>query len=147
MGLFDFLKGVKPVTDEVFGKLTKYKEPEGEVYSCDPIFAPIGVAINCVMDTEGEESTEAQKNFYRKIEAEYDHILLPKIAGILSESSKGEGGNDNVNEFKAQYELAAMDLPHMQQRPLQWKLIYLCIDKSKPDFTVSFSDYEPKSIN
>ena len=146
MGLFDFLKGKQPIVDEFFGPLTKYKEPEGEVFSCTTVFAPLNLKLDLIMDALGEQSTSEQKSFYKKVEAQYN-VLLSKIELLVAQELKSIGADYTVKDFSKEYELAAMDMPKLDRQPLKWSLTYLSTEKGKADFRVDFKDFEPQPID
>ncbi|MAC84257.1 MAG: hypothetical protein CL624_08990 [Arcobacter sp.] len=143
MGIFDIFKKKPKFVDDLFGEMgyTKLKDSSKNFYDGEVHFQGKLIAINLDADENGP--TDEQKDFFRKLDKEYDKIkesiILPFLKKELEDNIEDAGLNDFDNEF----DFDGISIGRIKNDKTEWSITY----DSKPmrhNVSIDFEGMEPK---
>lgn len=142
MGFFDIFKKKPKFNDDLFGELTyiTFKDAALNYYEGNILFQ--GSSIGIGLDADENGPTKAQKEFFKKLNLNYNHIketiIVPFLKKELEEAIKHTG----LDDFDNQFEFDAISIKHIKDGVVQWTITYY----SKPMrhyVTIDFEDMKP----
>ena len=149
MGLFDFIFGKTiKIEDEFFGKMIfseSKKNPEKNYFECRRHFKPTDEIIEIGIEGNITGPTEIQKDFFRKIETDYDQIALSIKPMIESEFQNWEPDFEIIDfnkEFKAVY----LFLPRCDKETKVWEIAFESEHDLNHTFTLKMSDLSATEV-
>ena len=127
MGFLDFLfPKPKILRDDYFGEMVYHeykKTPESNYFECSRYFELINAKIIVDINADNLGPTNYQKEFYLKIETEYNKI---KSSLVLFLKSKFEEWNEGftINDFEKNGSLDTIWIHTFNEGPIEWELFY-----------------------
>jgi hypothetical protein len=144
VGFLDSLrKALRPlrIQDPFFGNL-RYQS--AGFWEGRKRLEPIGADVEVTIDAGEEGPCEANREFYRQLEARYPE-LEPKIERILFEELKTWDDEAPSGGIREEFTLEGVDVPRVDASPLEWEIIY----PSKTTghfFSVRMNGWEPVEV-
>ena len=143
MGIFDIFKKKPKFVDELFGELgyTKFKDSSKNFYDGQVNFQGNLIGINIDADENGP--TNEQKEFFKKLNTDYnkikENIILPFLRNELEDNIDDAGLNNFDNEF----EFDGISIGRIKNEKTEWSITYY----SKPMshyVSIDFEGMKPK---
>lgn len=118
MGLFDLFKKKEQVQDPVLGTLTRDKFFWGGSTG----FAPTRITIDIFVTTD-RAPMEAHREFYRKIEAQYD-LLRPKLQAAMLELFRNWQEDFEIKDFDQEFQVLSISFGDVSTTPVVWEIAF-----------------------
>ena len=143
MGIFDFFKKKPKFVDELFGELgyTKFKDSSKNFYDGQVNFQ--GNFIGISIDADENGPTNEQKEFFKKLNTEYnkikENIILPFLRNELEDNIEDLG----LNNFDNKFEFDEISIGRIKNEKTKWSITY----DSKPMrhfVSIDFMGMKPK---
>jgi hypothetical protein len=143
MGIFDFFKKKPKFVDELFGELgyTKFKDSSKNFYDGQVNFQ--GNFIGISIDADENGPTNEQKEFFKKLNTEYnkikENIILPFLRNELEDNIEDLG----LNNFDNKFEFDEISIGRIKNEKTEWSITY----DSKPMrhfVSIDFMGMKPK---
>ncbi|GAA4344546.1 hypothetical protein GCM10023184_45990 [Flaviaesturariibacter amylovorans] len=119
-----FRKKQRPVIeDALFGTMTFFdaRQPGDRYLECRTRFA--GRPVEVTMEAGPDGPSEAQRAFFRSLEAGYDSLKAKLIPLLDEQLADWEAGP--IRDFDRELELETITLPAVSDGPVQWSLCYV----------------------
>jgi len=149
MGIFDFIFGKTiKIEDEFFGEMifSEFKKnPEKNYFECRRHFKPTNETIEIGIEGNETGPSEIQKDFFRKIESDYDKItssIIPMIENEFQNWKEDFKIADFNKEFKAVY----LFLPRCEKEPKIWEIAFESDHDLNHTFTLTINDLKASEI-
>lgn len=146
MGLFDIFKKKPKFVDDVFGELgyTTFRDKSKNFY--DGTVNLNGKKMGVVIEADENGPTKLQKEFFLKFRDNYQNFKADILLPYLTDKFTKDFNDDyQIKDFDKEFELDAITIPTLPQKPLQWSICYDSI-KLKHWVTINFSDDVPTGI-
>ena len=149
MGILDFIFGKTiKINDTFFGKmlfLDDKKNPENEYFECSRNFEPSNDIIDIGIEADVSGPTELRKDFFKKIESNYDEIISTIKPVIINEFKKWED-NFEITDFRNEFKAVYLFLPRCEKQPIVWKISFETILDLNHVVSLTMSDFNLKEI-
>ena len=145
MGFFDIFKKKPKFTDDLFGELTynTFKDTSQNFYEGNVPFQESSIGIGLDADENGP--TKEQKEFFKKLNTDYNHIKETIIIPFLKKELEDALEHTGLNDFDYQFEFDGISIERIKDEIVKWSITYY----SKPMrhyVTIDFEGMEPKFI-
>jgi hypothetical protein len=143
MGIFDIFKKKPKFVDELFGELgyQTFRDSSKNFYEGEVNFQ--GKLIGIGIDADENGPTNEQKEFFKKLNTEYnkikENIILPFLRNELENNIEDAGLNNFDNEF----EFDGISIGRIKNEKTEWSITY----DSKPMkhyVSIDFEGMKPK---
>lgn len=148
MGLFSFLnKRTKQIHDDVFGLITfrPYKLLKSDYFVGSIYFAPTANDVDLFIYADQHGPTQAQKDFFKKIEDNYRKYVEMAIPLFL-DTFKQQNNPVDISNFNQEFTLACIVIPEMKENDNEWKLEFSTIHDENNHYTVVFINDKPARL-
>lgn len=149
MGLLDFLFGKTiKIEDEFFGEMdfSEFKNtPEKNYFECRRHFQPTDDIIEIGIAGDISGPTEMQKNYFRKIESNYNSICVAIQPMIENEFQNWKEGF-KIKDFRKEFNAVYLELPRCEKEPIIWEIAFESDHDLNHTFTLTMNDFEAKEI-
>jgi len=149
MGILELIFGkTNKIEDDFFGKMvfSEFKKnPKKNYFECRRHFKPTKDIIEIGIQGNVTGPTEIQKDFFRKIEADYDEItssIKPMIENELRNWKEDFKIADFSKEFKAVY----LYLPRCEMDPKVWEIAFESVHDLNHTFTLKMIDLNANEL-
>lgn len=145
MGIFDIFKKKPKFIDGLFGELnyTTFQDSSKNFYDGLVIFQETLIGINIDADENGP--TKEQKEFFEKLNKEYNEIkekiILPFLRNELEDNLEDAG----LNNFDDQFEFDGISIGRINNEKINWSISF----DSKPMrhyVSIDFEGMTPKHM-
>uniref|UniRef100_UPI004049C6CA hypothetical protein n=1 Tax=Flavobacterium sp. TaxID=239 RepID=UPI004049C6CA len=145
MGIFDIFKKKPKFVDDLFGELgyTKFKDSSKNFYDGEVNFQ--GKLIGISLDADENGPTNEQKDFFKKLNQEYneikENIILPFLKKELEDYIEDAG----LNNFDKEFDFDGISISQIKKGKIEWSITY----DSKPMrhfVSIDFVGMEPINI-
>ncbi|CAL2060579.1 hypothetical protein [Tenacibaculum sp. 190524A05c] len=145
MGIFDIFKKKPKFIDGLFGELnyTTFQDSSKNFYDGQVIFQETLIGINIDADENGP--TKEQKEFFEKLNKEYNEIkekiILPFLRNELEDNLEDAG----LNNFDDQFEFDGISIGRINNEKTNWSISF----DSKPMrhyVSIDFEGMTPKHM-
>jgi len=127
MGIFDFLFGKNIIIDnEFFGEMTfleNKKEPLKSYFECRRHFKPTDNIIEIGIKGNETGPTKLQKDFFRKIESDYDKIIS-SIRPLIENEFRNWKEDFKITDFRKEFKAVYLFLPRCENEPIFWEITF-----------------------
>lgn len=149
MGIFDFLFGKTiKIEDEFFGKmifLEYRKNPEKNYFECRRHFKPTDKIIEIGIEGNVTGSTEIQKDFFRKIEYDYDKIIST-IKPMIENKFRNWKEDFKIADFNTEFKAVYLFLSRCKKDPKNWKIAFESEHDLNHTFTLKMRGFKAIEI-
>jgi hypothetical protein len=149
MGFFSNLFKKKPVIiDPFWGKMTFIKinkKPEANYIECKPFFEPINQNIEVFIDAETSEPSVEQKQFFLKIQKNYQEITKLVTPIIENEFQNWKDGM-KVIDFSKEFTPVGITLPRFEKTPINWSISFETVHDLDHQIEITMQDFEAIGI-
>jgi hypothetical protein len=148
MGFFNFFKSPPPVQDPLFGPLRYIKgtKQTSGYFEGRGLFNPTGNTIEYLIDSDETGPSEAQREFYRTLQAEFTHYIV-RIEPLIIDEFRNWLPDFVIHDFTQEFTLLAVTIPHLDISPVEWDLWFSTVHDLNHQITVSFQDKQPIHIH
>ncbi|WP_406684336.1 hypothetical protein N1F78_00995 [Seonamhaeicola sp. MEBiC1930] len=149
MGIFDFIFGKTiKIDDEFFGKmvfLDDKKEPLKSYFECRRHFKPTDDIIEIGITGDVNGPTKIQKDFFRKIESDYNEIAL-SIKPMIENEFRNWKEDFKIADFKKEFKAVYLFLPRCENEPKVWEIAFESEHDLNHTFTLTMNDLNATEI-
>ena len=143
MGFFSFLFRRRfYMGDAFFGRLLREEiDPHAgrALFVAEAVlFTPTSQRIACFLDAPETGPTEAQRDFYRRIERRYDR-LAARLITVFEQAFHHRAPSFRVYDFAAEFQLIEISLPDISAEPIgpiSWQWSFSSVHDDIHTFTV-----------
>ena len=149
MGIFDFIFGKTiKIDDEFFGKMifSEFKKnPEKNYFECRRHFKSTDEIIEIGIEGNVTGPTEVQKDFFRKIESDYDKIIS-SIKPMIENEFRNWKEDFKITDFKKEFKAVYLFLPRCEKEPKVWEIAFESEHDLNHTFTLTMNDLSATEI-
>ena len=149
MGIFDFIFGKTiKIEDEFFGKMvfSEFKKnPEKNYFECRRYFKPTNEIIEIGIEGNVTGPTEIQKDFFRKIESDYDEITS-SIKPMIENEFRNWKEDFKITDFNKEFKAVYLYLPRCEKEPKVWEIAFESEHDLNHTFTLTMNDLNATEI-
>ena len=149
MGIFDFIFGKTiKIEDEFFGKMifSEFKkDPEKNYFECRRHFKPTDKIIEIGIKGNVSGPTEIQKNFFKKIESDYDKIAS-SIKPMIENEFRNWKEDFKIADFNKEFKAVYLNLPRCVKESKVWEIAFESEHDLNHTFTLSMNDLNATEI-
>lgn len=151
MGFFDLFKSptpTPPIHDALFGSLEflKVREPAPSYWTGSGLFAPTGSTIEYLLEADGPGPTEAQRQFYRHLQATYADCVA-RVEPLLLDQFRNWQPDFEFQDFAQEFTLLAVNIPRLHTLPAAWSLTFSTVHDDDHEFTINFLGEQPTGVS
>ncbi|MGH1385215.1 hypothetical protein [Kordia sp.] len=142
MGFFNLFKKKLKLTDDLFGELTYMtsKDASLNVYEGNVRFQ--GSYIGIGVDADENGPTKEQKEFFKKLDATYNHIKENIIIPFLKKELEDALEHTGLEDFDNQFEFDGISIERIKDENVKWSITYYS-NPMRHYVTVDFVNMEP----
>ena len=149
MGIFDFLFGKNIIIDnEFFGEMTfleNKKEPLKSYFECRRHFKPTNNSIEIGIEVNETGPTKLQKDFFRKIESDYDKIIS-SIRPLVENEFQNWKEDFKIIDFRKEFKAVYLFLPRCKNEPIPWEITFETEHDLNHVITITMCDLKATEI-
>lgn len=149
MGIFDFIFGKTiKIDDQFFGKMifSEFKKnPEENYFECSRHFKPTDEIIEIGIEGNVTGPTELQKEFFRKIESDYDKVIS-FVQPMIENEFQNWKENFKITDFRKEFKAVYLYLPRCENEPKVWKIAFETEHDLNHTITMTMSDFKAIEI-
>ncbi|WP_299124553.1 hypothetical protein [uncultured Tenacibaculum sp.] len=127
MGIFDFIFGKTiKIEDEFFGRMvfSEFKKnPEKNYFECRRHFKPTNEIIEIGIEGYVTGPTVIQKNFFRKIESDYNEITS-SIKPMIENEFRNWKEDFKITDFNKEFKAVYLYLSRCEKEPKIWEIAF-----------------------
>ena len=150
MILLDFLFGKSnKMKDDFFGTMNfieNKKYPENSYFECRRHFEPMNEFIEIGIDGDISGPTIEQKQFFKKIETEYNSIVN-SISPVIEEEFRNWKEDFKIENFKTRFRPVYLKLPRYNGKSMTWEIAFESDHDLNHTFTVSMNELKAKEVH
>jgi hypothetical protein len=124
MGFFDIFRKKPKFVDDFFGELgyTTFKDPSKNFYDGTTRFQGQVIGINLDADEKGP--TKEQKDFFIKLDKDYQKIKNDIIIPFLKKEFADIIENSGIDKFDTEFEFDGICINRITVKPVEWSITY-----------------------
>ncbi|MBU2995318.1 hypothetical protein KO500_02690 [Cellulophaga baltica] len=149
MGIFEFIFGKTiKIDNEFFGKmifLEDKKEPLKNYFECRRHFKPTDDIIEIGIEGNKTGPTELQKDFFRKIESDYDKIIS-SVRPLIENEFQNWKEDFKITDFRKEFKAVYLFLPRCKNEPKSWEIAFETEHDLNHTITMTMSDLKATEI-
>lgn len=139
MSFFDFFKSPPLLEDPFFGPLRFMKGTTANYYEGSGVFAPTGQTIEYLIDSDENGPSEAQREFYRHLQIEFN-TYVTQIKPLIIDEFLNWRPDFAIQDFGQEFTLLCVTIPQLDTAPVEWDLSFSTVHDLDHDITVYFQD-------
>ncbi len=149
MGIFDFIFGKTiKIDDEFFGNMifSEFKKnPEKNYFECRRHFKPTDEIIEIGIKGNVTGPTELQKDFFRKIEADYDKIIS-SVRPMIENEFQNWKEDFKIIDFRKEFKAVYLFLPRCENDLKIWEIAFESEHDLNHTITMTMNDFNATEI-
>lgn len=149
MGIFDFISGKTiKIEDDFFGKIVFFEfkdNPEMNYFECRKHFKPTNEIIEVAIEGDVTGPTKMQKDFFRKIESDYEKIIS-SIKPIIENELRNWKEDFEISDFNKEFKAVYLYLPRCEKETKVWEIAFESEHDLNHTFTLTMNDLNATEI-
>jgi len=149
MGIFDFVFGKTiKIEDEFFGRMifSEFKKnPEKNYFECRRYFKPTDEVIEIGIEGNATGPNEFQKEFFRKIESNFDNIIS-SIKPMVENEFQNWKEDFKIADFKKEFNAVYLYIPRCENQTKIWEIAFESDHDLNHTFTLTMNNFIAKEI-
>lgn len=151
MGIFDFIFGKTiKVEDPFFGTMvfSEFKKnPEKNYFECRRHFKPTDDIIEIGIEGNVSGPTELQKDFFRKIESEFEfEKVISSVKPMIENEFRNWKEDFKIVDFKKEFKSVYLYLPRCENESKTWEIAFESEHDLNHTFTLTMKDFNATEI-
>ena len=145
MALFGHFKQKPLFNDPFFGELRFYEAKAGSFFGGRRAFAPLGRDLEFLIRADESGPLEAQREFYRTLERDYE-LLKEKMRPFIEGEFRNWRDDFRIEDFDREFTLVHLSIPRPEPQPRKWELSFTTLHDAEHQITIEFEEWEATGI-
>ncbi|QXP60856.1 hypothetical protein [Olleya sp. HaHaR_3_96] len=149
MGIIEFIFGKTIKIDNAFfGKMIfieNKKKPLKSYFECRKHFKPTDDIIEIGIEGNETGPTELQKDFFRKIESDYDKIIS-SVKPLIEKEFQNWKEDFKITDFRKEFNAVYLFLSRCENDPKSWEIAFETEHDLNHTITMTMSDLKATEI-
>jgi hypothetical protein len=144
--LFSKTKSIE-IEDDFFGKLRflSSKDVSKNYFTGKRYFKPINKPIELIIEQEETTPSQAQKQFFQRIEEEYSR-LIDKMKPLITDEFQNWRPDFQITDFEQEFTPVHLMIPRLNQKEYTWDIAFETVHDENHHVTITFKGLNPIEI-